>query len=132
MRQMTDIVLLGLIFVAANARARGAAPPPGPAESASDTVDVVIRAELGKRQIPGLSLAVIQDGRIVKVEGYGVTESGGESLVTPSTLFQAGSISKPVSAVGALRLVEQGKLTLDQDVNARLVTWKVPENEFTG
>jgi CubicO group peptidase (beta-lactamase class C family) len=51
--------------------------------------------------------------------------------VTPSTLFQAGSISKPVSAAGALRLVEQGKLELDRDVNASLVTWKVPENEFT-
>ena len=94
-------------------------------------MDDVIRAELGKRQVPGLSLAIIQDGRIVKVKGYGVTERGGESPVTPSTLFQAGSISKPVSAVGALHLVEQGKLALDQDVNVQLVTWKVPENEFT-
>ena len=60
-----------------------------------------------------------------------MTEKGGESPVTTATLFQAGSISKPVSALGALRLVEQGKLALDEDVNARLVTWKVPENEFT-
>ena len=51
--------------------------------------------------------------------------------MTTATLFQAGSISKPVSALGALRLVEQGKLALDEDVNTRLVTWKVPENEFT-
>ena len=51
--------------------------------------------------------------------------------MTTSTLFQAGSISKPVAALGALRLVEQGKLALDEDVNARLTTWKVPENEFT-
>jgi CubicO group peptidase (beta-lactamase class C family) len=47
------------------------------------------------------------------------------------TLFQAGSISKPVSAMGALCLVEQGKLALDDEVNTKLVTWKVPENEFT-
>lgn len=47
------------------------------------------------------------------------------------TLFQAGSISKPVAALAALRLVEQGKLSLDEDVNAKLVSWKVPGNEFT-
>src|SRR5262249_3035302 len=91
----------------------------------------VVQAEMRKRQIPGLSLAIIQNGEIVKAKGYGVTEKGGKSPVTSSTLFQAGSISKPVSAAGALRLVEQGKLELDGDVNAKLVTWKVPENEFT-
>jgi CubicO group peptidase (beta-lactamase class C family) len=84
-----------------------------------------------KRQIPGLSLAVMQNGTIVKSKGYGVTEKGGETPVTVATLFQAGSISKPVSALGALRLVEHGKLVLDEDVNAKLITWKVPENAFT-
>jgi CubicO group peptidase (beta-lactamase class C family) len=84
-----------------------------------------------KRQIPGLSLAIIQDGKIVKATGYGVVEKGGETPVTASTLFQAGSISKAVAALGALSLVEQDKLALDDDVNTRLVTWKVPENEFT-
>ncbi len=84
-----------------------------------------------KRRIPGLSLAIIQDGKIVKATGYGMTEKGGDAPVTTSTLFQAGSISKSVAGLGALRLVEQGKLTLDEDVNTRLVTWKVPENAFT-
>ena len=84
-----------------------------------------------KRRVPGLSLAIIQDGKIVKATGYGVTEKGGDTPVTTSTLFQAGSISKPVAALGALRLVEEGQLALDEDVNTRLVTWKVPENEFT-
>jgi CubicO group peptidase (beta-lactamase class C family) len=51
--------------------------------------------------------------------------------VTSSTMFQAASISKAVSATGALYLVEQGKLSLDEDVNKELTTWKVPENEFT-
>jgi len=47
------------------------------------------------------------------------------------TLFLAGSISKPVAAIGALSLVERGKLSLTEDVNARLKSWKVPENEYT-
>ena len=101
------------------------------ADAPSDAVDDVVRAEMQKRRIPGLSLAIIQDGKIVKATGYGVTEKGGDAPVTTSTLFQAGSISKSVAGLGALRLVEQGKLTLDEDVNTRLVTWKVPENEFT-
>jgi CubicO group peptidase (beta-lactamase class C family) len=50
---------------------------------------------------------------------------------TPETLFQAGSISKPVAALAALRLVQDGRLRLDENVNAKLVSWKVPENEFT-
>ncbi len=61
---------------------------------------------------------------------YGVTSRGG-APVTDATLFQAGSISKPVAAMGALRLVEQGTLSLDEDVNTKLKSWKVPENEFT-
>ena len=51
--------------------------------------------------------------------------------MTSRTLFQAGSISKPVAAAGALALVEQGKLALDEDVNQKLKTWKVPDNGFT-
>jgi CubicO group peptidase (beta-lactamase class C family) len=97
----------------------------------ADNVDDVIHAEMKKRQIPGLSLAVIEGGKIVKVKGYGVTEKGGTSPVTPHTLFQAGSVSKPVAAFGALQLVEKGKVSLDEDVNAKLVSWKVPDNSFT-
>lgn len=82
-------------------------------------------------QVPGLSVAVIDDFKIAWAKGYGVTEAGGMTPVTPGTLFQAGSVSKPVAATGALYLVERGKLSLDEDVNRRLKNWKVPENEFT-
>ena len=81
--------------------------------------------------VPGLSLAVIDDYKMVWAKGYGVIETGSSTPVTTKTLFQAGSISKPVAATGALSLVEHGKLVLDENVNERLKTWKVPENEFT-
>jgi CubicO group peptidase (beta-lactamase class C family) len=80
---------------------------------------------------PGVSVAVINDGAIEWAKGYGVTETGTATPVTPHTLLQAASISKPVAALAALRLVEQGKLSLDEDVNAKLASWKVPENDFT-
>lgn len=82
-------------------------------------------------KVPGLSVAVIDNFKIVWAKGYGVLEAGSSKPVTARTLFQAGSISKPVAATGALALVEQGKLALDEDVNLKLKTWKVPENEFT-
>src|SRR6266851_3258161 len=81
--------------------------------------------------VPGLSVAVIEDYKIAWTKCYGVTEPGGTVPVTPKTLFQAGSISKPVAATGMLALVQQGKLSLDEDVNAKLKSWRVPENEFT-
>ncbi len=81
--------------------------------------------------ITGLSMAVVDRFRIAWTGTYGVTAPGSSDPVTPTTLFQAASISKVVTAMAALRLVEQGRLSLDEDVNMRLVTWKVPENRFT-
>jgi CubicO group peptidase (beta-lactamase class C family) len=78
-----------------------------------------------------MSIVVIEKCKIVGAKGYGVIEVGSNTPVTTHTLYQAGSISKPVAATGALRLVEQGKLSLDGDVNVKLKTWKVPENDFT-
>ena len=80
---------------------------------------------------PGLSLVVINNGQIEWARSYGVKEAGGNAKVALETLFQAASISKPVVAMGALRLVQQGKLSLDEDVNRKLKSWKFPETEFT-
>lgn len=82
-------------------------------------------------KVPGVSVAMILNGKVEWVRSYGVTSVAGEKPVTVRTLFQAASISKPVAAMVALRLVEQGKLSLDEDVNLKLRSWKVPENEFT-
>ena len=71
--------------------------------------------------VPGVSIAVIHNGRIEWACGFGVTSIGGEPVRT-DTLFQAGSISKPVTAMAVLRLVQAGKLDLDVDVNQYLKT----------
>lgn len=95
------------------------------------TVDEWIEREMKDSGIAGVSISVIDNGEIVRVAGYGVASKNPMLPVTPGTLFQAASISKPVATLGALRLVEEGKLSLDTDVNAVLEQWKVPENEFT-
>ncbi|HVG33001.1 MAG TPA: serine hydrolase [Pyrinomonadaceae bacterium] len=80
---------------------------------------------------PGVSIAVINNNRIEWARGYGLLEAGGKERVTTATMFQAASISKPVTAMAALALVERGRIKLDEDVNQKLTSWKVPENEFT-
>ena len=81
--------------------------------------------------VPGVSIAVINDYQIEWAKGYGVLKAGGSERVTPETLFQTASLAKPVVAVAALHLVESGLLDLDADVNQSLVSWQVPESRFT-
>ena len=81
-------------------------------------------------KVPGVSVAVIHEGRIEWARGFGVTRSDGPA-VTPDTLFQAASISKPVFALAVLHQVDAGKLKLDSNVNDSLNSWKLPDNEFT-
>jgi len=73
--------------------------------------------------IPSVSLALIDDGGIAFARAYG-------RRATPGTLYQAASLSKFVAAVGAMRLVDGGKLKLDENVNDRLISWRVPSNAF--
>jgi hypothetical protein len=80
--------------------------------------------------VPGVSVAVIHNDRIDWARGFGVTRWQGPA-VNPATLFEACSISKPVSAMAMLTLVQQGKVDLDKDVNVYLKGWKLPDNEFT-
>jgi CubicO group peptidase (beta-lactamase class C family) len=85
---------------------------------------------MARYKVPGLSIAVIDKGAIAWAHAYGVVTPGGKP-VTPDTLFQAASISKSVAAAGLLRLVEQGKLSLDDDFTRYLVSWKIPANPYT-
>lgn len=81
--------------------------------------------------VPGLSIAVVDNFKIAWAKAYGVTATGSNMPVTVHTLFQAGSISKPVAATGTMYLIEHGQLTLDENVNQKLKSWQVSDNEFT-
>jgi CubicO group peptidase (beta-lactamase class C family) len=82
-------------------------------------------------KVPGLSIAVVKDFKVEWARTYGVKDVDTKEPVTTETLFQAGSISKPVAAMVALKRVQQGKISLDENINNKLVTWKLPDNEFT-
>jgi CubicO group peptidase (beta-lactamase class C family) len=76
--------------------------------------------------IAGLSVAVIDNYKIVWAKGYGYADKKEDRKVTTNTLFEPGSISKSLNAVGILQLAQQGKLDLYQDINQYLVNWKFP------
>lgn len=80
--------------------------------------------------VPGASIAIIDGGRVVWAGGFGVKEAGTMDPVTASTLFEAQSISKAVTATATLALADSGKLALDENVNTYLKSWKLPDNEF--
>lgn len=90
-----------------------------------------IEERMKELNIHGLSIAVLNNGVVEWAKGYGMADTSAGKKVTAKTLFQAGSISKPVAATRALQLVEKGQLNLDRNVNDDLRSWKVPENEFT-
>lgn len=83
-------------------------------------------------KVPGVSIAVINQEQLEWAKAYGTVTSTPEAIsIDSETLFQAASISKAINAMGALLLVQNGLLTLDEDVNLYLKSWKIPESEFT-
>src|SRR6185436_9094274 len=92
--------------------------------------DKTLATRMADVNVPGVSIAFIEDGRVKWARSYGVATAGGQP-VTPQTLFQAASMSKAVAAAAALRLVDRGRLALDDDINAHLTAWKVPESAYT-
>jgi CubicO group peptidase (beta-lactamase class C family) len=105
--------------------------PPIPLGPGQPPLQLTLPQLMDAFRVPGLSVAVVDDFKIAWAKPYGITEAGTNNPVTTTTMFQAASISKFVTAAGALYLVEHGKLSLDEDVNQKLTTWKVPDNEFT-
>jgi CubicO group peptidase (beta-lactamase class C family) len=99
-----------------------------PALSRGDWQEATLAERMTFHGCPGVSIAVIDDYRIAWARGYGLQEAGRSRPIATRTLFQAGSISKPVAASAVLRLVQEGKLSLDADVNDYLRSWKVPAN----
>ncbi|WPB77625.1 serine hydrolase [Archangium violaceum] len=82
-------------------------------------------------KIPGVSIAVFDQGALVWAKAYGVKQAGGSEPVTVDTLFQAASISKPVTALAAMHHAEKRHWSLDANINDLLTSWKVPDNDFT-
>ena len=100
--------------------------PGSPARA--DSIDNYIKAEMERRHIPGVAVAVARDGKLVKARGYGVANLEHDVPVTPDTVFELASVSKQFTATAIMVLIEQGKVQLDDPVARHLSnapeTWK--------
>src|SRR5882724_2012730 len=94
----------------------------------ADKIDDYVKAEMQKQHIPGLSLAVVRDGKIIKVEGYGLANVELNGPARPETVYKIGSASKQLIAAGIMILIQDGKLSLDDKISKFLEgtpdTWK--------
>ena len=97
----------------------------------NDSLAVTIESRMKALNIPGLSITVFDNNEILWSKGYGLKDKKSAKPVTENTLFQAASISKPVTSVAAFKLIEENKFSLDENVNSKLTSWQVPDNEFT-
>lgn len=83
----------------------------------ADTIDDLVKSEMQKQRIPGLSLAVIKDGQIVKSQGYGLANVELNVPATPQTVYKIASVSKQFIAAGILLLVQENKISLDDKIS---------------
>jgi len=83
-----------------------------------------------KYRVPGAAVALLEEGEITLLQGFGYRNREEEQLVSPDTLFQVASISKPLAAIGALRLVQEGRWVLDDPVGNYLQSWNLPESDY--
>lgn len=86
----------------------------------ADGVDDYVRDQMRRRHVPGLALAVVRDGKLVKARGYGLASVELNVPVTPETVFEIGSVTKQLTAAAVMLLVEEGKLNLDDPVGKHL------------
>jgi CubicO group peptidase (beta-lactamase class C family) len=90
-----------------------------------------ITEAMNEASIPGISIAIINNFDTVLSKGYGIGDIKVGLPVDKNTIFQAASISKPLTALAVMKLVQDGKLDLNEDINTYLKTWKLPESHLT-
>ena len=124
MRKITQTVIALLLLTGVLTQAREGDPT-------SAQVDIVVEAQRKAQEIPGVSLAVCRDGKIVKASGYGVANVEWDIPVTPETIFQSGSVGKQFTATAVMMLVEEGKLGLDDKISKFIPEAPVAWNDVT-
>jgi N-acyl-D-amino-acid deacylase len=122
---------LACLVLLATATARADQPITGSALPGLSPFDSAVISLLGKWKIPGASLAVAKDGRLVLARGYGYSDVGQMKPVTPDLQFRVASLSKSLTASAIMKLAESGHLNLDEPALPLLGPWAPPANEIT-
>jgi len=135
MKRLVGVILGGCaLFLAAGAQAAPTAPlspldhglRPSVLAAGQAPPGWSLAERMAFHKVPGVAIAVVRDGKVVAVAGYGLREAGTADRVDADTLFSVGSISKVATATTTLRLAVAGRLDLDRDVDDYLKRWKLP------
>ncbi|HWN75472.1 MAG TPA: serine hydrolase domain-containing protein [Candidatus Udaeobacter sp.] len=114
------LVGIGLGLIAAHGARAG--------QDVDGRIDALVGAELREQRIPGVALAVLREGKVVKAQGYGLANVELNVAVKPETVFQTGSVGKQFTATAVMMLVEEGKVGLDDKLSKYLAgtpeAWK--------
>src|SRR5450432_2517280 len=97
----------------------------------SARVDDAVRAQMQEQNIPGVSLAVMRDGKIIKTTGYGLANVELNVPMAPQMVFHSGSLAKAFTATAVMMLVEEGKIGLDDKISKYLPDAPTQWNEVT-
>src|SRR5499427_580263 len=122
---MSKLTLRSLLAVLLLVHSASAQAPTGPLDAST------VQQLLTQFHVPGVSIAVIKDFKIDWAKGYGTADVQTGAPVTTETMFQAASISKTVAAMTSMKAIQDGRFSLDQDVNTILKSWKLPGGELT-
>ena len=120
----TASLLLSVQVTAAN-------PIPSPPANAGDSIDALIAQQMSEAGMVGVGAAIIVDRKVVWMKGYGFADKAQSSPFTPHTVMNIASISKTFTGVALMRAVEEGKFSLDADINTYL-PFKVVNPYFPG
>ena len=131
MRSRTEVAAM-LLALSGLALSRPSSVPAQDAFTRVEAISAYVPSVLKQYNVPGASVAVFRNFEIEWARGFGLANADTKAPVDSLTLFQAASISKPVAALAVMRLVRDGRLDLDRNVNDYLTSWKLPENEVTG
>jgi CubicO group peptidase (beta-lactamase class C family) len=101
-----------------------------PSQAFIEAADKSVPGALRDYNVPGLAVALIRNGAVVWMKGYGFADVASAKPITPDTAFNVGSLSKTATAWGVMRLAERGKVELDQHVDAYLKGWRLPPSQF--
>jgi CubicO group peptidase (beta-lactamase class C family) len=126
------LVLSGVVVLVGVVAAPGAsaAPPAADLDGFVARLDREHQGWLSAGRVPGAAIALVRDGKTAWAGGYGKADPARGTPVGPDTVFQVGSISKPVTAWGVLRLVNKGLLDLDAPVESYLTRWRLPASPY--
>lgn len=123
------ILLLAPLVLLTTTPPAHAQVPSGLSPVAIRRIEQLVRQEMAAQKIPGLSVAVVTDNQLRFSEGFGLADIENQVTAKAQTVYRLASISKPISAVAVMQLVEQGKLDLDAPIRKYVPTF--PEKQWS-